>query len=95
MTNFEQLSAQDTQQYLDALNSALQTHPHYRAPMAFVNIGVGEGRLIFRVRPASILPASPEHKAFEDIASILTLSGDTLPFEIQLAGPDERFLRTL
>ncbi len=92
MANTEPMSGQDKQQYLQALNSALQTHPHYRAPMAFVNIGVGEGKLIFHIRPTDIRPASPQYKAFEDIASILTLSGDTLPFEIRPADPGERFL---
>lgn len=95
MGHNEQFSAQDKQQYLEALNNALTTHPHYRAPMAFVNIRVDDGRLVFHVRPTDIKPNTPEHKAFEDIASILTLSGNTLPFQIRPATPDERFLRKL
>lgn len=68
--------------YLERMNTALEVHGDYIEGMGFTNIELHGSTLIFTVKPAGICAHAAQQKAFTDIANILTLSGDTLKFEI-------------
>lgn len=68
--------------YLAALNEALEKHPHFKVGMRFVDIALSHGRLILQVAPEGITSRPEAMKAFQDMAQVLTISGDTLPFDI-------------
>ncbi len=85
MNQFSGFSDREKQQYLDALNLAIKTHPHFRPGMAFTDMSVIAGCIEFKVAPPTVRPDTPFHKVFEDIANVLTLDGSTLPFVIRPA----------
>lgn len=68
--------------YLAALNEALEKHPNFKVGMCFVDIDLSHGRLILQVAPKGITARADAIKAFQDMAQVLTISGDTLPFDI-------------
>ncbi|WGO96989.1 hypothetical protein QFX18_13150 [Saccharophagus degradans] len=68
--------------YLERMNTALEVHGDFLQGMAFTDIELHGNTLIFTVKPTGICNQPPQLKAFTDIANILTLSGDTLKFEI-------------
>lgn len=74
-------------QYLRALNEALEKHPAFKAGMRFVDIGLAQGILILQVLPLGITKDARAMKAFDDMAKVLTISGNTLAFEIVEATP--------
>lgn len=68
--------------YLERMNTALEVHGDYIIGMAFTDIELHGSTLIFTVKPTGICSQPAQLNAFTDIANILTLSGDTLKFEI-------------
>lgn len=68
--------------YLAALNEALEKHAKFRQGMRFVDIDLSHGRLILQVAPEGITSRPEAMKAFQDMAQVLTISGDTLPYDI-------------
>ncbi|MFT7560321.1 MAG: hypothetical protein ACI93R_002239 [Flavobacteriales bacterium] len=71
--------------YLDALNDVLIKHPSYKLGMRFCDISLHDKQVCFWVKPCEILTLEDARKAFNDVASILTLSGDTIGFVLKEA----------
>lgn len=78
----EKISLSKKKMYLGGLNEALVVHKHYKQGMHFYDLVYQKDLLIFLVKPVGITSDVEAMSALTDIANILTLSGETIKFDI-------------